>query len=600
MKGSINASITNANIVLNGRSPFGLNGSYLVSARRTYYDLILGPIAKNTGLVSGDVAFPNFTDLQYKIVLEPGKGHRVIANGLFSKDAVDLVTGPRHETPDSVSVIDNTRNDVAGIAWHYIPSSEYYSKLSVSWYRNRGDSQFGGDFLDPSLNRDLFENTGDTTGIRFFNVEFDAKYVFRKVSVKEEMAWLRGDHTVELGGGVDLLNTSIDWHMRPDETFLDMLQTRKIGYVLDFVQTKESERFNTYVQDRIRVGERLSVQPGFRIDYYTIINRAYVQPRLNLSYRLDPITTLRGAWGMYCQSPGYEKLLFDQYSFFDLSSASSNLGAEKAMHFVLGLDRWIDNRWQLRIESYYKKFSDLIVQSYVPGTLYTTSQVPGGDPHLPSGWTSPAAYIGDSLTTIPVNRATGQSYGVELLLEKRNAESSDRLSGWLGYSLASAVRVNGDITIPFRFDQRHTVNLVLDYRASSWLDLGIRWKYGSNFPFTQPVGIKPRIVTSTENGVPVKILQTDSKGNVVFDIDRGGDANRFSGRLPAYHRLDLRATAHAGYWGLNWDFYLDVINVYNRKNVFAYRFWIRDDLTIGRGETTMLPILPTLGFSVRF
>jgi hypothetical protein len=303
---------------------------------------------------------------------------------------------------------------------------------------------------------------------------------------------------------------------------------------------------------------------------------------------------------MYRQSPGYEKLLFDQQSFFDLTNASAGLGAEKATHYVLGLDRWIDDRWQLRIESYYKRFDDLIVQSYKPGTVYKTSYIPGSDPHKPSGWTDPVAVIGDSLTTIPVNGATGTAYGLEVFLEKRNIESTDRLSGWLGYSIAKAERVRGDITTPFRFDQRHTVNLVLDYRVNSWLGIGVRWKYGSNFPFTPPVGIEPRIISSTENGREVKVLQTDSKGNVVFDLNRDGDANRFSARLPAYHRLDLRVTAHAGYWGLDWDFYLDVINVYNRKNLLAYRYWIRDDLTIGRGETSMLPILPTLGVSVRF
>ncbi len=62
LHGSVNASITNANIVLSGGLPFGANGSFIVSARRTYYDLILGPIARRSGLVSGDVAFPNFMD----------------------------------------------------------------------------------------------------------------------------------------------------------------------------------------------------------------------------------------------------------------------------------------------------------------------------------------------------------------------------------------------------------------------------------------------------------------------------------------------------------------------------------------------------------
>jgi hypothetical protein len=600
LSGSVNASITNANVVLNGRSPFGDDGSYLVSARRTYYDLILGPIAKHSGLVSGDVAFPNFSDLQYKIVTEPGGGHRIIANGLFSKDAVAIVSGPNRSTPDSVNVTDETRNDVLGLAWHYIPSKNFFSKLSTSWYRSQGTSEFGGDFLDPSLNRDYYQETKDTTGLRLYNVEFDSRYIFRKISLKEEMGWFAGDHTIELGGGIDLLKNSIIWHFRPDETLKAFLRSRGIAWIDDFVQSRDYERLNVFLQDKIHIGERLSVQPGIRLDYYGIIGSSSFQPRLNVSYVLDAITTVRGAWGIYKQSPGYEKL-FDQNAFYDLTNAATGqLRPESATHYVLGLDRWISNEWQFRIESYYKKFDDVIVQEYLPGTLYQVSPVPGGDPRKPSGWTRPAAVIGDSLTTLPINGATGDAYGLELLLEKRNAEAGSRLSGWLGYSLAKAERTRDNIKTPFRFDQRHTVNLVLDYRLSSWLDVGIRWRYGTNFPYTPPIGVQPRVVSITQNGVDQRVLQTDSQGHVVFDIDRGGEANRYSARLPAYHRLDLRATARAGYWGLDWNFYLDVINVYNRHNLLAYRFYLKDDLTIGTNEVTMLPLLPTLGVSVRF
>lgn len=600
LNGSVNASITNANIVLSGRAPFGTDGSYVLSGRRTYYDLILGPIARNSGLVSGDVAFPNFGDVQYKFVLEPSRGHKVIATGVFSRDGVELVSGSKRETPDSINIMDDTRNDVVGFAWHYMPTPSFLSKLSLSWYRNRGISDFGGDFLDPSLNRDYYQQTGDTTDIRYFNVEFDSRYVFRKASMKLDLTWLLDGHTVEFGAGVDLLETEIVWHMRPDETFRAYLRSRGIASVDDFVQDRENERVNLYGQDKVQIGDKMTIQAGLRLDYYTIIRNAYLQPRLNILYRLNPLTSLRAAWGVYRQSPGYEKL-FDQYAFYDLTNVStSNLRAERATHYVIGVDRWIDNRWQLRAESYYKDFDNLVVQSYLPGTLYEASRIPGGDPRKPSGWTPPVGVIGDSLTTIPVNGATGAAYGVEVFLEKRNAEPGDRLSGWLSYSLSKAERVRDGIRTPFRFDQRHTVNLVLDYQLSSWFTLGIRWKYGSNFAVTPPIGIKPRVVAEVRDGKEVRTIATDSKGNVVFDLDRGTEANWYSGRLPAYHRLDLRATARADYWGLDWNFYLDVINVYNHGNLLNYRYYIKDDLTLGRGEITMFPILPTLGVSVRF
>ena len=85
---------------------------------------------------------------------------------------------------------------------------------------------------------------------------------------------------------------------------------------------------------------------------------------------------------------------------------------------------------------------------------------------------------------------------------------------------------------------------------------------------------------------------------VIFDVDFGD--RKLNSRKPIYHRLDVRINAFADWWDLDWTFYLDVINVYNRSNVIAYDYYVNEDLTLGREKTTMLPIIPTLGFSVRF
>lgn len=600
LRGSLNASITNANVVLNGHAPFGVDGSYVLSARRTYYDLILGPIAKSAGLVQGDVAFPNFSDVQAKFVMTPFAGHKFIATGIISKDGVDLITGSDSDMPDSLRVVDDTRNDVVGIAWHYLPSTQFFSRLTTSWYRNAGTTEFGGEFVDPSLDRTIYENGGDTTGIRFFTVEFDSRYVFRKYSVKEELTWALEGHTLEAGASVDFLKTQLIWHFRPDDVFRSILTVRGIAFEEEFLQTKEYNRYGVYLQDKVKVSGTFSLQPGLRFDHFEILGKSYLQPRFNLLFSLDPVTTLRGAWGIYYQSPGYEKLL-DQNSFLDLTnSAVGTLKAEKATHYVLGVERWLDPEWQIRLEAYYKRFDDVIVQRYMPGTVIKTSPIPGGDIRRRSGWTTPIATQEDSPTTDPSNEATGRAIGFEVLLEKKNKSQDSRLSGWISYALASAERVRDGITTPFRFDQLHTLNVVLDYKISSWLEAGIRWRYGTNFPYTPPIGISPRIVNVSRGGVRADSIQVDPNGNVIFDIDRGREENKNSARFSPYHRLDVRLTAHADYWGWDWSFYLDVINAYNHKNVLNYRFFINDDLTVGRSPTHMLPILPTLGVSVRF
>jgi hypothetical protein len=78
-----------------------------------------------------------------------------------------------------------------------------------------------------------------------------------------------------------------------------------------------------------------------------------------VGYSIDPVTTIRSSVGLYYQSPGYEKLV-DGQTFYDLTgSAGDNLKAERSTHFVLGIDRWLNNEWNAKIEGYYKKFDDL-------------------------------------------------------------------------------------------------------------------------------------------------------------------------------------------------------------------------------------------------
>lgn len=89
-------------------------------------------------------------------------------------------------------------------------------------------------------------------------------------------------------------------------------------------------------------------------------------------------------------------------------------------------------------------------------------------------------------------------------------------------------------------------------------------------------------------------------GKVIFELDRGGVENLNTAQLPAYHRLDLCLTAYTSFWGTDWSFYLDMINAYNHANILRYRHFVRDAATIGVRETTMLPFLPTIGFSARF
>jgi len=600
IEGHVNTNITNANIVLEGKTPAGIEGSYLISARRTYYDLIAGPIARSMDLVQDDVAFPNFTDFQTKLTIGPYNNHRFYINTLLSRDAVNIVSGERRPTPDSIAVVDQTDHNVLGAAWQYSPSDNFYSKLNVSWYRNVGDSDFEARFLDPSLDREDFVRVPGVNDYRMYELDISSLYEFQKTSVSQELSYTTGSHELTGGGGIDVLLTRINWRADLGQRLKELLDEMNVPLVDELSQARRYARVFGYVQDRWRLSSRLVIEPGLRIDYYSLLEEAFLSPRISASLAVDGRSTLRFSTGRFLQSPGYEKI-FGQTQFFDLTDRQTvvNLQPEEAIHYIAGIDRRFSNSLYMRIEGYYKDFTNLIAADKVTGTRYVVDPLPEYDQRRPEGWTEPYPVEIDSITVNPNNDASGYAYGVELFLEKQPADVDDRLTGWVSYTYSVANRNQYGRTLPFDFDQRHTLNVVMQYRLSNSLELGARWRYGSGFPHTPPVGIRPRISVVEDNGEMIREVQTDSQGNVIFNVDRGDFANRNTARLPDYSRIDVRLNWHTTVWGLNWLFYLDVINILNRRNVLNYRYSVEDAEIIERAST-MFPVLPTFGISFRF
>jgi hypothetical protein len=610
-QGNINASIVDANLVLEGKNPFNLPGSWIVNSRRTYYDLIIEPFVKKAGLVEENASFPNFYDFQAKLAIGPFGGHRFLLNGIISRDGVNLVSGRNRKTPDSLSVQDLSRNDLASFAWHYSPSKKLLSKFIISWYKNSGDSQLEAAFLDPSLNRDKFKDSAsDSLSSYLLGLGVTSSFFFRKYSYDEKLTFFWGSSQLEAGVGLDQMRTTVNFsfNLSPELRAFISSNPNSRAIPTDIKDIKDYYRYRAYLQNNFRISENLHLEPGLRLDYYQILQKPYLAPRLSLSYALNDITTLRAVWGVFYQSPGYEKLR-DQNRLLDFSPAyTRSLKAERALHYVLSLERWLSEEWRAKVEGYFKSFNNLIVPEVVEGKTFFTEPVPGKDPRFSDAWTRPIYLGGDSVTQIPVNNSKGEAYGFEFFLEKRNIAGSSQISGWLSYALAFANRHEDEETIPFRYDQRHTVNVVLSYEVSKTFNIGVRWQFGSGFPFSVPLGIKPRIILVDTNldGKPdspeiaTRQASAGAKPQVIYDVNYGINADRYNARKPDYHRLDVRFTWFTEFWSLDWSFYLDIINVYNRHNVVGYSYYINDDLSLGRRVNSMFPIIPTFGFSVKF
>jgi hypothetical protein len=123
---------------------------------------------------------------------------------------------------------------------------------------------------------------------------------------------------------------------------------------------------------------------------------------------------------------------------------------------------------------------------------------------------------------------------------------------------------------------------------------GLRWNYGSGLPYTRPIA----------GYVPYTYRLSDAQRTPDVIDDEGGPIGvvlgpRNSERYPAYHRLDVsfRRTSRKG-WG-ELTLYLDVLNVYNRKNPLFY-FYEYSDSPPRRAGISMFPLLPTFGAEFTF
>ena len=192
---------------------------------------------------------------------------------------------------------------------------------------------------------------------------------------------------------------------------------------------------------------------------------------------------------------------------------------------------------------------------------------------------------------------TGRSRGVDFFLRK----TGDGVTGWLSASWLRATRTFPDFlsgrvpppdhTYPPIFDRRLDVDLVLRLPLPWGLRGGARWNLGTGLPYTRPLG--SFVYFSPQNVSGGRLTWQEEEANAMFLGQRNGT------RYPSYHRLDLstRRTFTFG-WGTLTP-HLDVLNVYNRKNVLFYFFDYTAE-TATRSGLSMFPILPTVGLEVTF
>jgi len=290
-----------------------------------------------------------------------------------------------------------------------------------------------------------------------------------------------------------------------------------------------------WASDRLSLSERLTAELGLRFDHHELTADDLWSPRLNLAWRAGQRTVLRGAWGLFHQTQRPYELQVE-----DGESALSD--AERSEHWLLGSESLLPPNFlgieALRIELYRREIENPRPRS--ESLLEPLNFFPEIEPDR---------------VRIDPERAGAE--GLELLLRGRRGR---RVDWWLAYSLASAEdRLDGK-QVPRALDQRHTLTLDVNYRLGSW-NLNAAWRYHTGWP-TTPV--------ETQRVSDPEAPEEDPEVVPVFGALR-------SERFPAYHRLDLRASRSWQRGSGRWTFFVDVQNLYSRRNLAGFDVLLEEE-----------------------
>lgn len=305
--------------------------------------------------------------------------------------------------------------------------------------------------------------------------------------------------------------------------------------------TRFSDRFSSdhlaaYATDRFSPIEPLTLEAGLRYDRHTLTGDTLVSPRVSLAWRVGEAGVVRASWGHFHQSQRpYELQVEDGETRF--------APAERSEHRVIGYERILGQGFlrALRIEGYQREIRN-------PRTRYENIFEPVN------------AFPEAEADRFHIAPESSRAEGVELMLRGAN--------WWISYARASTEdRIQGE-EIRRQTDQPHTVNLYVDTRLGKNWSLSAAWRYHTGWPTTR-----------------------------VFSIDGEPALGKLNGeRLPSYHRMDLRASRDWQLRSGRLTFFVDLQNLYNRKNLAGFDLEVDED-GIALEPETWPGFFPSIGIT---
>ena len=421
MGGAIDVNLILSEAFVEG--PVGDRGSFFVAGRRSYFDLILGPVAESL-LSPEDVqfsVFPQFSDYQLRFDYRLTTHTTVHAFLFGANDVLGLAT-ERTNPRDP---------DLTGEFYIH----PFFHIQSIGATTRLGNIQNQVNLYHSYEGQNL--EIGDAAS--FLNIRNNAVGLNNDLSLR-----LAPEHTLHTGVQLRYSRIRLDSRFpqppRPgqsDFTFTD-------AEFIDADKVIPAGSIGAYVEHEAEWAPGWLLVPGLRFDYYSQDeDYAYVDPRLTTRWQWTEDTALKAAVGRYSDFASEQQL--------DSDYGNPDLDPIHSYHYVAGVEQRVGPRDTLDVQTYYKQLS----------------QLPSRDPRDGS--------LG--------NEGRGYAYGVELFWRRHMTE---RFFGWASYAYARSFRqYPGDEDwVPAGFDQPHIMNLVASYKLTRNWETGLRWRYNSGSPDT--------------------------------------------------------------------------------------------------------------------
>lgn len=556
-------------------------GSFMISGRRTYIDILAKPVIQKTEFKGTSYYF---YDLNAKFNYTINDKNRLFLSGYFGRDKFvynDEEGGFKANIPWG--------NASGCLRWNHIFNSKLFANASAVFTNYKfsfGATQedfeliINSGIIDYSLKYDInyFPNSRH-------NVKFGANYTFHTF-MPTSVSAQEGQNTYDLGKKIKLYSHDAALYVSDD---WDITQKLRLSAGLRFGNFTQIGPFTRYKKDVSgKITDTISYRPG-----QIVANYNGLEPRLSLRYTTGKNSSVKASYARNFQYVHLASISSISLPTDIWMPCTEVIKPQESNQYAVGFFKnFLDNYYEASVEVYYKTMSNQI--EYKEGSQPT-----------------------DNIYDNPDNAFTfgkGWAYGAEFFLKK----SRGKFTGWIGYTLSWTWRQFNEINYGQKFlakyDRRHDASLVINYDANKQWDFGLVWVYGTGNRGTLPRGFFLYEGTlSNDYGlrnsyqfIPYHRMDL----NVTFTPDRTKKLEKRKQILTEKYLkqgLDTANIQVSKRWTKNFSnsFTLSVFNVYNRYNPYFIYLTREGNFTtgtlkVGAKQVSLFPIIPSLTWNFKF